>query len=388
MTLRKSVFAGLAGLILIAFATPLLAEEPPLVIDPYGYVRFETFYDDAQVVQGDWLLLAPADGSAAADEAIFSITARHTRFGVNLGRAAAEDGPLVLANVEVDFAGGFPNSSTAQRQPILRLRHAWFAVQQGDWELLMGQTWAPHSAPFPNTAVFTAGAAMGNLWMRLPQIRLSYMKQNFSASAAVARPLAANQKYNAFANSDLDFIGDGERSGLPWFLGHVRYKAGPVVVAGFGHYGMEDVADTSGLQHDVGSWAGGGSVTFTQGPLRVRGKGWTGENLNTFFGGVIQGIVVGASDVTPVASFGGWADATWKFSETVATTVGFGMDDPDEADLGAGARTDNTWLWANLELKPWPDTRFLCEVDHVTTGYVGGTEGSVLRLMVMGQYFF
>ena len=60
----------------------------------------------------------------------------------------------------------------------------------------------------------------------------------------------------------------------------------------------------------------------------------------------------------PIRSIGGWAEVSYDISPILTTNVGFGIDDPREADSLIG-RTYNRFVYANL---------FLSLTDHLRTG--------------------
>ena len=273
---------------LMALCTTAFADGP---FHFYGFVRGEAMYDDTQVKVGDWLLYVPSGGGGEADETKgFTMTGRHSRIGVKIDGGVDPQGRTVRGLIEADFAGGFPNSSTAARQPNLRLRHAWVEWSNPDlWALRVGQDWALISGPFPATTSFVVGAGKGHLWMRYPQIKWSMGKDPVKIAVSINRPMAGNVKYDEYAGGDFDPVGDGEITGLPWFMGRVWFKTGPFGVSVSGHYGQESIADEAGTRHDVNSWSVNADAFFKTGPVAVYGRFFTGENLNSFFGGVFQG---------------------------------------------------------------------------------------------------
>ena len=381
-------FGKRATLLLFVLLLASVALASPVELDPYGFLRFEAIWDNTELVRGDWQLWAPDANSAQADQQVLTMTARHTRFGVKFNDKEQAGKWTVKGLLEADFAGGFPNSSTAARQPLLRLRHAWVALSNDNMEVKLGQDWALLSAPFPRTANFVAGAGKGNLWMRLPQIRVTTLGKPVKASVSINRAIDGNNKYDSFTSSDLDPIGDGERSSIPFVMGRVWFGPDNATFSLFGHFGVESVADAAGALHDVNSWSANGSVELKQGAFSITGKGFYGENLNSFFGGILQGVIVQPSSVETVTSFGGWGQVGYAINEEWAATLGYGMDDPDSDYFTATSRDLNSWVFANAIYTASSKLSFMCEADYLQTEYNSGADGDNFRLMFVSMYKF
>ena len=369
-------------LLMLLFASMLMAAEieSAIPVKLYGFVRMEAFYDNTEMAQGDWMLFARPGNSAAADESIFSMSARHTRLGLRLGGPVADEETSINGLVEVDFAGGFPNSSTAARQPQLRLRHAWVEIAKPEWELRLGQDWALISGPFPHTTSFVVGAGKGHLWMRYPQIKYTVKRSSFKLALSANRPMAGNIKYDDYAAGDFDPVGDGERTGLPWIMGRVWLNPGNATLSLSGHLGKEQISDLSGAQHDKTTFSVNADIVLKTGPVSWTARAFMGENLNSFFGGVFQGYVRDDKSVTNIASTGGWGQAVIDINERWDFTLGGGIDDPDNEDLAGNGRGKNTWLFSNVAMNYNKNLSFMLEADYLQTEYLETDDGENLRL--------
>lgn len=378
-------------LLIIAVSNTSIAQETvksKLSTELYGFIKFETIYDNTEVAQGDWLLYAYPDSDPISDQDVFTMNARHSRLGLKFDGPDINKSIKVRGLIEVDFAGGFPNSSTAARQPNLRLRHAWVELDRGKCSLLFGQDWALISGPFPNTTSFVVGAGKGNLWMRYPQIKYTQKMNAFKFAVSANRPMAGNVKYEDFSGGDFDPVGDGERSGMPWWMARVWYTAGPAVLSVSGHYGQEQINDASGNPHDVATNSINADAVVTAGALSFTARIFTGENLNSFFGGVFQGYATTATTVENVASRGGWGQLAYKFNSEWSATLGGGFDDPDDQYLAPTARDKNDWLFGNVAFSPASALSFMLETENLKTTYVNGSKGDNLRLQFVTYYKF
>lgn len=354
----------------------------------YGFVKLEASLDNSEVAQGDWLLFARPGNSPQAGQNIYTMNARHSRIGGKI------DGPAIGAHgrvkglIEFDFAGGFPNSSTASRQPQPRLRHAWVAVTYPNWEARFGQDWALISGPFPNTTSFVVGAGKGNLWMRFPQINFTYKHDAVKMAVSINRPIDGNVKYEDFAGGDFDPVGDGERSGLPWFMARTWLTQGKTSFSISGHFGRERCLSLAGVPHTLNSYSFNGDLVTSAGPLQLTVRGFYGANLNTFLGGVFQGVRVDSLSAANIISHGGWAQMLYSLSSTWKVTAGGGFDNPENAGLANGMRTRNDWLFANVSFSPAPAISFMLESQHLRTSYLGLESGNNTRVQFVTYFRF
>jgi hypothetical protein len=355
----------------------------------YGFVKLEAIYDNTEVYQGDWLLYAFQDNSVQSKRQIFTMNARHSRINMKIdGPAVGKDG-LLSAFFEMDFSGGFPNSSTAARMPLLVMRHAWAEMKYPRWEARFGQDWALISGPFPNTTSYVAGAGVGNLWMRMPQISFTYKPDPFKLSVSMNRPLSGNVKYNEYDNGDLDPVQDGERTGIPWFMVRGWYKTKMVTLSVSGHVGREDVLDLKNSPHKQTSYSVNADAVVNSGPVALTLRGFYGENLNTFFGGAIQGYSrFDSTSVTNIVSKGGWGQIVYIFNDSWAATLGGGIDAPYKSDLTVGMRSQNGWGWANVAYTVSKAMSFTMEGEYLNTHYLGGKTGENIRIQFVSQYKF
>ncbi|MCA9734609.1 MAG: hypothetical protein H6696_15220 [Deferribacteres bacterium] len=383
--MRKSLFYALGFMLLSASISLAQQVKSKYDVTFYGFVKAEAIYETSETAVGDWFLFARPDGSPQSDQEIFTMNARHTRLGMKFANPVGEDGAKVTGLVEFDFAGGFPNSSTAARQPLVRLRHAWVQISKGNWESRFGQDWALISGPFPNTASFVVGAGKGNLWMRFPQIKVTYAGKPMKVALSINRPMAGNIKYDNFAGGSFDPVGDGERSGMPWFMGRAWFNAGSAKLSASFHYGSEQINDLSGNPHDKPSFSINADAEFSSGPLAFTIRGFKGENLNSFFGGVFQGFSSDATSVNNVASMGGWAQAKYTINPKWSATIGGGLDDPEDDYV---SRTRNDWFFGNIAYNAYEAVTFMLETQYLKTSYKTSDAGTSNRFQFVTYYKF
>jgi len=354
----------------------------------YGFVKFETILDNTELAKGDWMLFARSGQNSSSGQNIFTMNARHTRLGIKISGPEAKGKRRINGLVEFDFAGGFTNSSTAARQPVLRLRHAWVEINTPKYEARFGQDWALISGPFPNTTSFVVGAGKGNLWMRYAQMRLTFKNNKSKIAFSLNRPMAGNIKYNDFESGDFDPVGDGERTGLPWLMGRLWLYSGKTSFSVSGHYGTEKITDLSGSPHNMVTYSVNADFISSFGPFFVTGRGFLGENLNSFFGGVFQGFTRDSLSVNNVKSKGGWGQIKFKINDLWGITAGGGVDDPVNSDIDSGMRSKNQWLFANITHTVQKSLIFMLECDYLKTSYIDREEGENIRFQFVTYFKF
>ncbi len=77
-----------------------------------------------------------------------------------------------------------------------------------------------------------------------------------------------------------------------------------------------------------------------------------------------------------------WRDGPTRFH------AGFGLDDPDDADLMAGSRARNVALWSNVQRDFGGSLSAGLEVSRWETRYLGMEEGSSMRVQTSVIYSF
>jgi hypothetical protein len=386
--MRRLIYLVILGFTLLLFSSVLAQDgkvKSKYDLTFYGFIKMEAFYDNTEVAKGDWLLFTQPDGTPQSKQDIFSMNARHSRLGLKFENPIAEGEAKISALLEMDFAGGFPNSSTAARQPNPRLRHAWVELSKNNWAYRFGQDWALIAGPFPNTTSFVVGAGKGNLWMRYPQIKITYAGDPLTVAFSINRPMAGNIKYEDFSGGDFDPVGDGERSAMPWLMGRAWYKAGSTTLSASFHYGQEQINDISGDSHDSKTYSVNGDAQFSLGALVITLRGFYGENLNSFFGGVFQGFATDSSSVNNVVSKGGWGQLKYTIDEMWSLTLGGGMDDPDDDYV---SRTRNDWMFANVSCNVQKAVTFILEGEYLKTSYKTADAGANTRIQFVTYYKF
>ena len=307
-----------------------------VVMNAFSNERRVNNVDDPQFVLRDVPLQVPAHGLGMA--------VRQTMVGL---RTTASDvaGGTFRGVVDLDFYGGQQPSSGGRTFPLLRLRTAHATLKWTHAELLAGQE-IPLFSPLNPVSPAAFGTpdfvGAGNLWLWLPQVRLSLDagdRVKYGIQAAVLAPTSGDPA-GAF-DTDFDLA---ERSRRPYLESRARVRWGEFEmereIGCAVHTGWLSVArqrldapDTDATSAAFGCDA---KLPLTSW-LELRGEAYTGKLVRGLGGGAIgQGFGVGS---VPVRNDAGWAQLNVKPLGAIwSGGVGCGVDDPRDADLG----TDTT----------------------------------------------
>lgn len=311
--------------------------------------------DNPQFVRPDTVAGFPARG--------LGLAIRHTRLGLAVRHPDAWGGTFD-GDLEVDFAGGQQPSSGGRTFPLMRVRTARGTVRWSHVELMAGQESPLVSGlnPVAPTAVGTPQfAAAGNLWLWLPQVRLSVARGGrlrVGAQGAVLAPTSGDAAGPFETDNDL-----AERSQRPFLQGRV-----------FARWGDGDLAGEIGCGYHKGwlvplaarvsshATACDALVPVT-GWLELRGEYFSGQTLRGLGGGGIGQNFIGAA--TPLSSAGGWAQLNLRPTTTWRVGAGCGGDHPE---VGVTRRRNDACA-AYVIIRPSGPLFLGAEFRHLRTEY-------------------
>jgi hypothetical protein len=366
------------------------AQGPDMEASLHGLVLMNGFHTTQKVNNSDVPLVvvpeSPEDNPAASTT---SATARQSRLTLVAAVPEFARGAL-RGELDVDFYGGQQPSSGGRTFPLLRLRRAITELTWARFAVLVGQETPPIAAVNPSSLAsigFPGFSGAGNLWLWIPQVRLSgdlapMGGVRVGAEVAALAPTSGEPQAEFLTQPDR-----AERSGRPYLQGRVRARWGAgddaAEVSFGGHYGW---LVTAGGER-VDSRALAFSVWVPLGPkVEVRAEGFTGQALAGLGGGGIgQGMV---RDGVPVHATGGWGQVNLRPSVGWELGGGAGIDDPDDADLGVGSRLRNVAVEGHLHWRKAPVVLGF-EVRKLRTRYAApvGTLGATHLNFAVGFEF-
>lgn len=353
-------------------ASPPPPPPPPAkrTVELTGTVLMNGFYNSARTNNSDAPTFADSDAVGVKGS---SATLRQTRLGVLVTDPDVLGGSF-NGEIDLDFFGGQQPAAGNRTFPLLRLRRAIATVQWTHLHLMMGQEAPlaaernPHSLASVGVPDFTSA---GNLWLWIPQVRLTAeygYTLRLAIQGAVLAPIAGVQ---GLTTTQPD---SGERTSRPSLEGRVRLAWGPTddpsEVALGGHVGWLRGLDTLSGDTVLTSHAITFDTRLRFGPAELLGEAFVGQAVAGLGGGAIAQNT-GAGGV-PVRTTGGWgqlnvrARAGWMFG------AGCGIDDPKDADVPATGRLRNFVCEGHVEWRPPGPLVFGFEFRRLQTRYQAG----------------
>jgi len=355
----------------------LQTTQGPVKVGVYGTLLLNLSASDSTVAGGDVPLWAAGgvgnvtfpDGSVGRTHDLY-ITARQTIIGFKIDPSSPTTGSWSpSAVVEMDFFGSRPNDTLLPDDKVFnepRLRLAYFQLANGNWKIVAGQDNAIIAPLDPISLSHVGvplGATAGNLWARLPQLRVEKMQNIGEKTSAlfqfgILRPEFGDRRLSdtPAAGNSLDTASAGTRSSMPFYqaraaLSHPMFGTTATIGAGV-HYGREVI----GVSRGRDSWAF--ALDFhvpLQTRVILRGEAYAGSNLIPFMGGVDQGVsAIPAAQpftrINKIGDAGGWGELTFRLTTDDKNHfyVGAGTDDPVRHDLLQGSTfARNTFYWAS-----------------------------------------
>jgi len=355
-------------------------------------------------------------------------TARQTIFGFNFGPVKTPDnGWNPSAVMEMDFFGSRPSDLFQPQGRVFnqpRLRKAYFQLEKGNYEIVPGQADMIISPLDPISLSHVGvplGATAGDLWARLPQVRLDVTHSFGDTSAlfqiGVLRPLFGDPRLSGLAfpevppaGSAIDqaFSGLGERASQPFYQARLAvshpFRGSTATIGLGGHFGQEAV----GATRNIDSWAFAFDFHIPlQSRVTLRGEGFVGSNLVPFQGGILQGVAAlpappappPFTTIHPIGAGGGWGELTFRATEDNKNIfyLGGGTDDPRNSQLLPGTtRAKNSFYWFSYFRKLTNDITLATEWSNWqfrTVAIAGGAQskgpsgrGNVVNIALAYQF--
>ena len=366
---------GMAAISVSAFEIKITApgavsNAPLLTLKVYGYVKLDAAYDTQKTSAGDALFYVLPKVNGESDNE-FNMTARETRLGLELAGPDIEN-LKTTGKIETDFYGGNTANS-----PNLRLRLAYLDVAMPSGTAVRaGQDWDTFITVIPKTVNIAIMADGGALGLRRPQFRVTqdipiYAKTKLVAKVAAARTIG----------EDIDggMQDDGADSGYPTVQYNVCLET-PLLTAKAtklsvsGHWGNETVDSTVSnvvVDTDVKdyiTWSVIGSLFLpVHQKVAFQGTIWQGKNLDTYSGGIGQGI--NKTLQKGIGAKGGYIQLITDLTDKLNWNLSFGLDDPDNQDLSVGNRSREQILLTSVYYKITSAVTAAFEYDYLTTSY-------------------
>jgi len=318
--------------------------------------------------------------SRFASQTTFGATLRQSEIGLEIfGPDVA--GARTSANIQLDFAGGFPSVGNGVNFGIARLQTANMRFDWAHTSVIAGQDSlfiSPLSpASFATLAIPTFAAA-GNLWSWTPQIRVEHRfefsdQHYITVQAGILDNLNWEPPQDSYARNPQA----GEESGQPAYGVRTAWThplfGRPLTVGAAGYYGRQHWS----WDRYVDSWAG---MTDWQIPLAPRlmlsGEFYRGRGVGTFGAAINRPVLFGGSPfsgLTPIRgldSAGGWGQLTLQIAPKLDFNGSFAEDNAYAGDIRGFATDENNFstilgrnrgMLGNFVYRPRSDLLFSAE---------------------------
>ena len=276
---------------------------------------------------------------------------RQSSLGIAVSAPRVLGGEFV-GDVNVDFYGGQLPSTGGRHFPLVRIRTARARLGWRNGELLAGQE-SPLIAELSPVSLASLGTpgfvGAGNLWLWLPQLRLTGEVGSgvrLGVQGAVLAPTSSDAA--AFFDTDADIA---ERARRPYLQGRVRVRWGDLETGGElgvgAHRGW--LAPTGAPRATSEAYSVDLRIPVLS-LLEIRGEAYTGRAVRGLGGGGIgQNFDVNSR---PLRDRGGWAQLNIKPGSLWELGTGCGVDDPKGTVPAATGRLRNVACEAHTIVRP------------------------------------
>ena len=353
-----------------------------------GIVLFNLFGNHGRVDNLDIPSLAYAVPEGASDSS-FGATLRQSQVGLEVfGPYLA--GARTSADVQFDFAGGFPTTLNGVNTGLVRLRTGTARMDWARTSIVAGQDGLFFSPLTPTSFASLATPAFsyaGNLWGWTPQVRVEHRflqseNSRFVVQGGIFDSLSGEPPpYEYYRQAQA-----GEASGQPAYASRVAWTGTvfgqPLTVGAGGYYGRQNY----GFGRQVDGWAATTDWNLPLGrSFSLEGEFYRGRALGGLGGGIGRSVLFSgmptspASAIQPLDSLGGWTQLKFRPAAKLELNAAFGQDNPYAQDLRAFPHAyayldpdlvrNQAWM-ANVIFRPRSDLLLSAEYRHLKTDVI------------------
>ena len=372
-----------------------------------GIALFNTYVNRGAVNNQDYAQIATPPGPLASS-GTFGGSLRQSQIGLEaFGPTIA--GARTSANVQFDFAGGFPEVPNGVSFGFMRLRTGVVRLDWNDTSVIAGQD-SLFIAPLSPTSIATLAvpgfAYSGNLWNWAPQVRVEHRftlseKSNLMLQGGIVDSLTGDFPVSSYYR----YQTAGENSGQPAYetrLAWTQTVHGETITLGAGGYYARQ---SFGFGRNVDGWAGTMDLTLPIGShLEFTGQFYRGRATGGLGGGIGQSalwtgsLLDPATEVYGLESIGGWAQLKYKATSKLQFNGAFGQDNPFAGQLRQFGRNQtyyypsplsrNQNTMVNFLYQPKSDIVFSLEYKHLKTNTLDSGANRADIITMSAGYIF
>jgi hypothetical protein len=307
-----------------------------------GIVLLNMYANRGTVENQDFAQLATA-GTALSSNGTFGGSLRQSQIGIQ-GFGPTVGGAHTSAEMQFDFAGGFPQVPNGVSFGIARLRTGTIRFDWDKTSIIAGQDTlfiAPLAPTSLATLAIPALAYSGNLWSWAPQIRVEHRitlsdNSSLSLQGGILNSLSGDVPPSSYYR----YPTWGESSGQPAYATRLAWSReihGQNMMVGVGgYYGRQ----FWGYGRSVDGWVATSDLTMPFGKLfEFSGEFYRGRATGGLGGGIGQSVLWNGSLLNPATkvfglnSIGGWAQLKYKATPKLEFNGAFGQDNPFASNL-------------------------------------------------------
>ncbi len=350
-----------------------------------GIVLFNLYSDRGSVDNQDFPQLATPRGLLSSD-GTFGGSLRQSQIGLQ-GFGPIIAGARTSAQVQFDFAGGFPEAPNGESYGIMRLRTGTVRFDWDKTSIIVGQD-TLFISPIAPTSIATlavpAFAYSGNLWSWAPQLRVEH---HFTVSdhsslllqGGILDALSGEAPPSEYYRSPTW----GERSGQPAYATRLAWTQSvhghDITFGAGGYYDRQNW----GYTRSIDAWAGTVDLTLPLGNrFEFTSEFFRGRAIGGLGGGIAQtalwneDFINSSTEVYGLDAIGGWTQLKFKATSKLQFNGAFGIDNPYAGDLRqfGGSQTyyptplaKNQTELANFLYQPKSDIVFSLEYRRIRT---------------------
>lgn len=374
--------------------------DPEVRIGVFGALSLEMIASNRRLISpSSYLYLSPYFGES---QETLELSGRATNIGFNITGPTIgdfESGGLVLL-----YAFGQEYFANYYGITIFQ---GFGELRNDDWRFSFGLMQDLVNPLMPTTLNWSLGGAAGNLGFIRGQVRAErFFKVDDLTQVTVQTAIsqAVNTEYAVPTVSDrLSF---GEPNGLPNFEGRIALGLGELAASAAspqpqrpfelgisGMYGQLRTITSDFLNPSVrivedSAMVGADLSVQVSDRMGLKGELFYGQALGSYLGGVAQSVNV--DDFRSIRTIGGFGEAYYYWTDTLHSHVGYGIDDPLDADVAGSQRVRNQMFFGNIIYDVSKNLQLGLEVSQWQTAYanpvLGDNSGVVVHSRVQLKF--
>ncbi len=294
-----------------------------------------------------------AVSAAGVSQSSFGATLRQSEIGLEVFGPSLM-GAKTSANVQMDFAGGFPTTPNGVTFGIARMKTAAVRFDWQNTSIIAGQDSLFISPLSPTSFASLATPAFayaGNLWGWIPQLRVEHRfdlsdQQKLTLQAGILDNLTWEIPGDQFYR----YPTAGEQSGQPAYALRTAWSRPAfdreISLGVAGYFGRQNWSS----DRYVDGWAGIGDweVPLAQ-HWTLSGEFYRGRGAGGLGAGIGRTVLYGPSSLYSVApirgvdSAGGWSQLKWQATPKIELNAAIGEDDVFSRDVIGFATDQNNY---------------------------------------------